>query len=197
MSDEKTEKAGLTISVKIPREKIELPAWLKCGRIAFIAIVLLLIGFVLGMKFCNCAEISLGIGPMIGSLTLKILHYHPMLVLMLCLGFAFVLLSLYFVYCRYVLGIARENRKAEKDRMDFISQQVDVLKNLAVAPDKRQRTETIKVIIEHLAKSGDGGAGTAEKGPEGPNGGGDDGSLPYQSTTTSPSLSSCLFRLEE
>lgn len=193
MSDEKTEKAGLTISVKIPREKIELPAWLKCGRIAFAIFAVLLMVLLFVAIFFTREEITLSVG----SWTLKSLSYHPMLVLMLCLGFAFILLLLYFVYCRYVLGIARENRKAEKYRMDFISQQVDVLKNLAVAPDKRQRTETIKVIIEHLAKSGDGGAGTAEKGPEGPNGGGDDGSLPYQSTTTSPSLSSCLFRLEE
>lgn len=173
MNDEKTEKAGLTISVKIPREKMELPSCQKYVKIASTIFVVLLVVFVCVAIFFTREEITLSIG----SWTLKSLYYHPMLVLMLCLGFAFILLLLYFVYCRYVLGIARENRKAEKDRMDFISQQVDVLKNLAVAPDKRQRTETIKVIIAHLAKSGDVGAGAAGEGPKDPNGGGDDGSL--------------------
>lgn len=190
MNDEKTEKSGLTISVKIPREKRELPSCPKYGWIAFIAIVLLLIGSVLGLKFCNCAEVSLGIGPMIGSWTLKILHYHSMLTLMFCLGSAFILLLLYFVYCRYVLGIARENRKAEKDRMDFISQQVDILKNLVIAPGSHQRTETINVVITHLEKGKKGGAGSTEEDPKDPNGGGDDGSLAYRFEMTRSPLSS-------
>lgn len=189
MKDEKTEKSGLTISVKIPREKRELPSCPKYGWIAFIAIVLLLIGSVLGMKFCNCAEGSLGIGPMIGSWTLKILHYHSMLAIMFCLGFAFILLLLYFVYCRYALGIVRENRKAEKDRMDFVSHQLDMLKDLVVAPVKRQNTETINVVITHLKKGGNGGAGSTEEDPKDPNGGGDEGSLPYRIDVTSDPLS--------
>lgn len=190
MNDEKTEKSRLTISVKVPREKRELPSCPKYGWIAFIAIVLLLIGSVLGMRFCNCAEVSLGIGPMIESWTLKILHYHLMLAIMFCLGFAFILLLLYFVYCRYVLGIVRENRKAEKDRMDFVSHQLDMLKDLVVAPVKRQNTETINVVITHLKKGGNGGAGSAKEDPKDPNGGGDGVSLAYSFEMTSSPLSS-------
>ena len=178
MNDEKSEKAGLTISVKIPHEKIGLPSRPMHVWIAFAIFAVLLIGLgaVLGVKFCNWAEIFLMREP----LTLKILHYHPMLVLMLCLGFAFILLLLYFIYCRFVLGVARENRKAEKDRMDFISQQVDMLKSLGVAPVKRQRTETINVVITHLGQGGNDGAETVEKDPKKPNGDGDDGSLAYR-----------------
>lgn len=161
MNDEKTEKAGLTISVKISREKIELPSCPKYGWIAFVTIVLMLIGAVLGVEFCNWAEIFLMTKP----LTLEILHYHPMPVLMLCLGFAFILLLLYFIYCHYVLGIARENRKAEKDRMDFISQQVDMLKNFVVAPGGHQRTEKIEVVITHLEKGKKGGAKSTKEAP--------------------------------
>lgn len=185
MNDEKTEKAGLTIRVKIPREKRELPSCPRYGWLAFITIVLLPIGFVLGVKYCNLAEIF----RMTEPLTLKILHCHLMPAIVLCLGSAFILLLLYFVYCRYVLGIARENRKAEKDRMDFISQQVDVLKNLAVVPVKRQRTEMINVVITHLEKGGKDGAESTEEDPKDPNGGGDDGSLAYQPEMTNRSLS--------
>lgn len=185
MNDERSEKAGLTISVKIPREKIGLPSFQNPGWIAFVTIVVMLIGAVLGMIFCNCAEIFLMREP----LTLKILHYHPMLVLMLCLGFAFIFLLLYFIYCRFVLGVARENRKAEKDRMVFISHQLDMLKSLSVAPVKRQRTEAINVVITHLGKGGNGGAETAEKDLKNPNGGGDDGSLAYRVDVSNASLS--------
>ena len=142
MNDEKSEKNAFTIRVKIPREKIELPPCLKYGWIAFAIFAVLSIVFVLVAIFCNCAEVSLGIGPMIGFWTRKISHFHLMQAIMLSLGFTFILLLLYFVHCHYVLGIARENRKAEKDRMDFISQQVDMLKNLGVDPVTCQRTET-------------------------------------------------------
>lgn len=183
MNDEKSEKAGLTISVKIPREKIGLPSCQDPGWIAFVIIVVMLIGAVLGVKFCNWAEIFLMREP----LTLKILSYHPMPAIMLCLGFAVILLLLYFVYCRYVLGIARENREAEKDRMDFISHQLDMLKNLVVVPVKRQRTETINVVITHLENRGRGVRVTTE-GPN-PNGGDDEGSFPYQPERMDSSLS--------
>lgn len=184
MSDEKTEKAEVTVRVKIPREKIELPPCPKCSWVAFaIVVVLVLLNIVVRVAIsCNRAGISLNIGPMIESWTL-------MSAIVMCLGSAFILLLLYFVYCRHVLGIARENRKAEKDRMDFISRQVDALKNLAVAPDKRQRTETIKVIIEHLAKSGDGRAGAAGEGPKGSNGDGDG----YQADVPSNPLSAVAY----
>lgn len=163
MNDEKTDKAGVTIRVKIPREWAGLSSRPMHVWIAFAIFAVLLIGLggVLGVKFCNWAEIFLMTKP----LTLKILHYHPMLVLMLCLGFAFILLLLYFIYCHYVLGIARENRKAEKDRMDFISQQVDMLKNLVIALGGHQRTEKIEVVITHLEKGKKGGAESTEEDP--------------------------------
>ena len=61
MNDEKTDKAGVTISVKIPREWAGLPSRPMHVWIAFAIFAVLLIGLggVLGVKFGNVAKLGM------------------------------------------------------------------------------------------------------------------------------------------
>lgn len=84
------------------------------------------------------------------TLMARVLHFSPVLVVISYACAVIALVLLYGIHCRFVRGIAYEDRKRAKDREDFISQLSKESKRVVLLPlSQAQPDQTIhKVEID-------------------------------------------------